>query len=222
MNSNLPELRERIEQAIFRLRSDLISLKGSSNHWTGTLSNSALSTATAVSALSICRDQYQKKPWPIEDGVKGDRHSPNCWNRLIEDGSGWLSRSQNTDGGFGDTDRSLSNIATTFLVLAAWQLAGHHLRYPAKIAAAWDFVERSGRWEGLRKRYGKDKTFVVPIMTNCALAGFVDWNEIPTLPFEAAALPQSWYRFVQLPVVSYAIPALVAIGQAQYFHNPPR
>ena len=219
---NLSVLKDRIEQAIFRLRSDLVSLKGSSNHWTGTLSTSALSTATAVSALSICRDQYQKKPWPIENGLNGDRHSPDRWDRLIEDGSGWLSRSQNTDGGFGDTGRSLSNIATTFLVLAAWQLAGHNSRYPAKIAAAWDYVERSGRWEGLRKRYGKDKTFVVPIMTNCALAGFVNWSEIPTLPFEAAALPQSWYRFVQLPVVSYAIPALVAIGQAQYFHNPPR
>ena len=219
---NLPALKERIEQAIFRLRSDLVSLKGSSNHWKGTLSTSALSTATAVSALSICRDQFQKKPWPIENGLNSDRYSPDCWERLVEDGSGWLSRSQNADGGFGDTDRSLSNIATTLLVLAAWQLAGHNSRYPAKIAAAWGYVERRGSWEGLRQRYGKDKTFVVPIMTNCALAGLVDWSEIPTLPFEAAALPQSWYRFVQLPVVSYAIPALVAIGQAQYFHNPPR
>ena len=215
-------LKERIEQAIDRLRSDLVLLKGSSNHWTGTLSTSALSTATAVSALSISRDQFQKKPWSIEQGLNGDRYSPGRWDELIESGSGWLSRSQNADGGFGDTDRSLSNIATTLLVLAAWQLAGHNSRYSIKIAAAWDYVERHGSWDGLRQRYGKDRTFVVPIMTNCALAGFADWGAIPTLPFEAAALPQSWYRFVQLPVVSYAIPALVAIGQAQYYHNPPR
>ena len=215
-------LKERMERAIDRLRSDLVLLKGSSNHWTGTLSTSALSTATAVSALSISRDQFQKKPWPIEEGLNGDRYSPRRWDELIENGSGWLSRSQNTDGGFGDTDRSLSNIATTLLVLAAWKLAGHNSRYSTKITAARDYVERCGSWEGLRQRYGKDKTFVVPIMTNCALAGLADWGAIPTLPFEAAALPQSWYRFVQLPVVSYAIPALVAIGQAQYFHNPPR
>ena len=215
-------LKERIEQAIDRLRSDLVLLKGSSNHWTGTLSTSALSTATAVSALSISRDQFQKKPWSIEQGLNGDRYSPGRWDELIESGSGWLSRSQNADGGFGDTDRSLSNIATTLLVLAAWQLAGHNSRYSIKIAAAWDYAERHGSWDGLRQRYGKDRTFVVPIMTNCALAGFADWGAIPTLPFEAAALPQSWYRFVQLPVVSYAIPALVAIGQAQYYHNPPR
>ena len=59
-------------------------------------------------------------------------------------------------------------------------------------------------------------------MTNCAIAGLLDWKEIPTLPFEAAALPQSWYRFAKMPVVSYAVPALVAIGQAQFVHAPPR
>ena len=131
-------------EAINRLRSDLVLLKGSANHWTGTLSTSALSTATAVSALSISRDQFQKKPWTIENGLSGDRYSPGRWDELIESGSGWLSRSQNADGGFGDTDRSLSNIATTLLVLAAWQLAGHNSRYSAKIAAARDYVERCG------------------------------------------------------------------------------
>ena len=218
---NLSLLKDRIEQTIGRLRSDLKDSKGSSNHWTGVLSTSALSTATAVSALSICRDQFQKNAWSIHEAIS-DGYGPARWDELIEGGSAWLSRSQNSDGGFGDTDRSLSNIATTLLVLAAWQLAGHNARYASKISAAWSYVERGGSWDGLKQRYGKDKTFVVPIMTNCALAGLVDWGKIPTLPFEAAALPQSWYRFVQLPVVSYAIPALVAIGQAQYFHRPPR
>src|SRR5690606_13312605 len=41
------------------------------------------------------------------------------------------------------------------------------------------------------------------------------------LPFELACLPQHWYRFLRLPVVSYAIPALVAIGQARFYHRPP-
>lgn len=213
---------ERIERAIHRLRTDLSESKGSSSHWAGALSTSALSTATAVSALSICRDQFHSKPWIVEDSIHGSRYSYDQWLKLINDGSLWLSNAQNDDGGFGDTDRSLSNIATTLLVLAAWQLAGHNARYAPQITAAWNYVDRAGSWEGLRQRYGKDKTFVVPIMTNCALAGLCDWGKIPTLPFEAAALPQSWYRFVQLPVVSYAIPALVAIGQAQFVHRPPR
>jgi len=42
------------------------------------------------------------------------------------------------------------------------------------------------------------------------------------LPFELACLPQSWYRYARLPVVSYAIPALVAIGQARHWFAPSR
>src|SRR5262249_10955286 len=38
---------------------------------------------------------------------------------------------------------------------------------------------------------------------------------------ELACLPQSWFRFVRLHVVSYALPALIAIGQAVYHHRPP-
>jgi squalene-hopene/tetraprenyl-beta-curcumene cyclase len=212
---------QRIRNAIQVLHGELQQLKGTSSHWTGELSTSALSTATAVSALSVSRNAYAKSPWTLPPPSSGRDQGPAKWDKLIERGSVWLSRAQNADGGFGDTDRSLSNIATTLLVLAAWQLAGHNQRYTKQIALAWSYVEQRGSWDGLRQRYGKDKTFVVPIMTNCALAGIIDWGKIPTLPFEAAVLPQSWYRFVQLPVVSYAIPALVAIGQAQFVHRPP-
>jgi squalene-hopene/tetraprenyl-beta-curcumene cyclase len=42
------------------------------------------------------------------------------------------------------------------------------------------------------------------------------------LPFELACLPYALLRFFRLPVVSYAVPALVAVGQARYFHRRPR
>ena len=41
------------------------------------------------------------------------------------------------------------------------------------------------------------------------------------LPFELAAFPQKFFAVLQLPVVSYALPALIAIGYARYFHAPP-
>ena len=62
----------------------------------------------------------------------------------------------------------------------------------------------------------------MPILTNYALAGLVDWSQVPPLPFEWACLPQQCYRWARLPVVSYAIPALVAIGQARFIHCGPR
>ncbi|MCD8260914.1 MAG: hypothetical protein LUD15_04990 [Bacteroides sp.] len=47
----------------------------------------------------------------------------------------------------------------------------------------------------------------------CALAGVIDsWNRIPRLPFELSVLSQRLFRFLNLPVVSYAIPALIAVG----------
>jgi squalene-hopene/tetraprenyl-beta-curcumene cyclase len=147
---------------------------------------------------------------------------------LISRGVTYLAAQQNEDGGFGDTDLSHSNIATTYLVVAALHLAesavGNALRGvpPDLLARAQAYIDSKGGLAGLRERYGIDKTFVVPIMTNLALAGLLDWREVDPLPFELACVPQSWYRFVGMPVVSYAIPALVAIGQARYFHAPPR
>lgn len=178
------------------------------SHWVGQLSTSALSTATAISALTLCK---QHGVVPAEQASEVDK--------AVQVGCDWLSSHQNSDGGFGDTDRSYSNIATTFLVRAAWQLAG--FANSSQTQAAQKYIDQVGSWDALRKRYGKDKTFVVPIMTNCALAGLAKWSDIPSLPFEAAWLPQSWYRLASMPVVSYAIPALVAMGQAKFHFHPP-
>lgn len=184
------------------------------SHWTGELSTSALSTATAISALVQVR-KHDCVPTASVDLV----------DQCISVGCQWLSDHQNTDGGFGDTDRSHSNIATTLLVLAAWKLAGDCELLPSRARdqqqLGWQYVNAQGRWDGLRKRYGTDKTFVVPILSNCALAGFVDWSEVAALPFEAAWLPQDLYRWARMPVVSYAVPALVAIGQARFHKLPP-
>ncbi|UQT33086.1 hypothetical protein M5E82_16400 [Parabacteroides distasonis] len=60
-------------------------------------------------------------------------------------------------------------------------------------------------------------TFSVPILVMCALAGVIThWDRIPQLPFELSVLPQRLFRFLRLPVVSYAIPALIAVGILRY------
>jgi squalene-hopene/tetraprenyl-beta-curcumene cyclase len=75
------------------------------------------------------------------------------------------------------------------------------------------------------EHYGKDRTFSVPILTLCALCGRLGsreqaWSEIPQLPFELAALPHQVFQWLRLPVVSYAIPALIAIGLARHENSP--
>ena len=195
----------RLRAAYETAKSELLAERTPDGHWVGELSTSALSTATAVSALAIAQ----------KHGGTGR------FDSLISGGIAWLVAHQNDDGGFGDTDKSYSNIATTMLVVAAIHLAGHSEQHKELLVRAEEYIDAKGHLKGLRDRYGVDKTFVVPIMTNLALAGLVEWKEVSPLPFELACVPQSWYRFMRMPVVSYAIPALVAIGQCRYFHKKP-
>jgi squalene-hopene/tetraprenyl-beta-curcumene cyclase len=48
----------------------------------------------------------------------------------------------------------------------------------------------------------------------------VDWTDVPPLPFELAGLPRAAFRWLRLHVVSYALPALIAIGQLLHQRRP--
>jgi len=216
VTSSLRESLDRWRQELLTQRLDAATAP--SQHWEGQLSPSALSTATAVSALATV----------LLQGSHLNASERQRYAERIDQGIAYLRGSQNEDGGFGDTDRSRSNIATTLLVLAAERLARRVAETTDQAGfstsqriAAEAYTEREGSWDGLRRRYGKDKTFVVPILSNCAIAGMVDWQQVSPLPFEAAVFPQSMYRFLRMPVVSYAIPALVAIGQARFLLGSP-
>jgi squalene-hopene/tetraprenyl-beta-curcumene cyclase len=222
---------DRLERAYQTARAALLAERTQEGHWVGELSTSALSTAVAVSALSL---------------VQKHTKAHGSFDALIEGGLRWLVEHQNADGGWGDTVKSFSNISTTMLCRAAFHItrgvrAGSvsdggpsphpSLTLPARIDEALSKCEswlaaRYGRTpeelaEAVRARYSKDRTFSVPILMTSALAGLVSWKEVPSLPFELACFPQSMFRFLGLPVVSYALPALIAIGQAVYHHRKP-
>lgn len=182
-------------------------------HWFGCLSSSALSTATAVVAMqTVLKKSAEQAPTEAYDEV--------LLNTLIEGGLAWLERHQNVDGGWGDTDKSLSNISTAMLCHAAFHATGQSERFSECVSSAHNYIEHAGGVPALLKRYGKDKTFSIPILTHCAISGQADWSEISSLPFELACLPANFYKTVRLPVVSYALPALIAIGQVKHHHRP--
>jgi squalene-hopene/tetraprenyl-beta-curcumene cyclase len=202
----------RLERAYQIALAALLAERTAEGYWVGELSTSALSTATAVSALALVQ-----------------KHAPatNSHTPLITRGIAWLVEHQNPDGGWGDTVKSISNISTTMLCRAAFHLTVTAPQYAECLRRTEAYVQQhcgktpEEQAEAVRARYGKDRTFAVPILTTCALAGLVKWKEVSPLPFELACLPQSWFRFLRLPVVSYALPALIAIGQAVYHHRPP-
>ena len=182
-------------------------------HWFGRLSSSALSTATAVVALQTVLSKSSAEP-PAEP------YDTSRLRELIEGGLAYLEKEQNVDGGWGDTDKSLSNISTTMLCHAAFHATQQTEQFADCVTSANSYIEKAGGVPALLKRYGKDKTFSIPILTHCALSGQADWSEISSLPFELACLPANFYKTVKLPVVSYALPALIAIGQVKHHHKP--
>ena len=254
--SPAPDGREEWRATLDRLTEGLLAARTPDGHWAGELSSSALSTAVAVIALTLV-----------------DRHRPRALHdALVSGGAAWLIRTQNGDGGWGDTTDSPSNVSTTALCWAALAIAGTDDR---PCVAALDRVRHwmrraAGSLEPrpladtISLRYGKDRTFSVPILTVLALAGLLGaderatdaaggeqrgddghehprggsnhrtahsgdtgavgrgWRHVPQLPFELAAVPPACYRWLRLPVVSYALPALIAIGQARHRQRPTR
>lgn len=174
-------------------------------YWEGRLSSSALATAVAVSALALA-------------GQEPD-------TELIARGIDWLCRTQNADGGWGDSPDSPSNLSTTLLCVSALILAEQPAEATLHRADAYITALAGPTPEAvvaaLTAIYGEDRTFAVPILMNCALAGLIPWEAIPGLPFELAVVPQRWYRALRLHVVSYALPALIAVGMILHHHHPP-
>jgi len=145
-----------------------------------------------------------------------DAYSDVDFPKLINGGLAWLADHQNDDGGWGDTVKSLSNISTTMLAHAVFHATESTERYSAQVQKAKEYIDDVGGVQAVIERYGKDKTFSIPILTHCALAGLIEWDEITALPFELACLPANFYKTVKLPVVSYALPALIAIGNVRF------
>ena len=246
-----------VQETLDRLTEGLLAARTPDGHWAGKLSSSSLSTATAVIALTLV-DRQRPRP---------------ALGALARGGGAWLVRTQNGDGGWGDTTDSPSNISTTALCWAALTVAEtSDSPYGAALERVRNWMRRAAGSldprplaDAISRRYGKDRTFSVPILTVLALAGLLEangrgdderghrarghdernprtgggnnarapgggesgvigsgWRHVPQLPFELAAVPSAWYRWLRLPVVSYALPALIAIGQARHRQRPTR
>ena len=185
---------EAINEMIEALSERLLLRRSADGLWRGKLSSSAISTAVAVFALYMTdRDKYRS---------------------FIQNGAAWLHRTMLPEGAWGDSIESPPNMTATLLSYAAL----HAVDEPSEKAKnflrkKFGGLEDGQIIQGVLACYGKDLTFSVPILSMCALSGLIhSWKKIPQFPFELAVLPQRFFRFLRLPVVSYAIPALIAVG----------
>ena len=201
-----------------RVRQDLLADRNAGGYWGGYLSDSALATSVALAALLHARRR---------------KLAPANVDALVTRGLEWLENHRNEDGGWGDCPESPSNISTVTLTYATLQLAeAEGFAVGNSLASATKWLETDigslapdNLAATLYARYGKDRTFAVPILTHCAFAGVLGegksaWRHVKPLPFEFSTLPHKLYKSVDLSVVSYALPALIAIGYARHHHLP--
>ncbi|MDR3233640.1 MAG: hypothetical protein LBT46_08270 [Planctomycetaceae bacterium] len=233
----------RIKNAYEKVSGELLAQRNQDGYWTGRLSDSAPATATAVSAFAVFRNAVRKN---TEKNQIAEEYR-NKIESVIRQGVEYLAGHQNTDGGWGDTDKSVSNLSATLLVKSALLLSDMYDSESLSSAGgektgtggdrpaprAWHnsqivgwsmdllgkadvYIRNRGGIEAVKQSYGIDRTFSASILTNAALAGLVPWRNVPQLPFERAALPMFLHRFVHLHAVSYALPALAAVGLVRF------
>lgn len=179
---------------VHALSQDLKQRRTPGGIWRGKLSSSAISTSVSIFALYI---------------IDKEKYAP-----YIQKGNQWLIANMTVEGSWGDTTESPSNLTATLLSYASLY-AQEAAPDKAKEYLSAKFGGNTDEHiiEGVLAYYGKDLTFSAPILVMCALAGVISsWDKIPRLPFELSVLPQRFFRFLNLPVVSYAIPALIAVG----------
>ena len=242
LESQWPEQPTSFDALLANARRSLLEARNAHGYWEGELSSSALSTATAVCALEAHLCDCQSLDARIRETIL---------DRIVR-GRLWLIENQNSDGGWGDTVKSLSNISTTLLVWGALntlqgpeqaraaggsqavlgavsgEVSGEVSRAEAWIEQAAGSLAPEDIARAVRARYGKDQTFSVPILMALASTRRLGesakqgWKLVPQLPFELAAFPRSWFAAMKLPVVSYALPALIAIGLVRHRQAPSR
>ncbi|MBN2449600.1 MAG: squalene--hopene cyclase [Lentisphaeria bacterium] len=207
----MPERPDAAADLLARACAELLRRRDPRGCWPGSLSSSALATAVAAFALRQLDSEAA--------GAAAGR------------GEHWLAQTVTAAGCWGDTPASEGNLSTTLLCAAA--LAA------SPVAAAAGVRQRAHDWLAARcgdtrpaalagavlDHYGGDRTFSVPILTLGALSGMLGpspecWRHLPQLPFELALLPRQTFRWLGLPVVSYALPALIAMGVVRHRRGP--
>lgn len=203
-------INDALKQLASNLRREVLDARNEEGVWEGRLSSSPLATAVAVFALHTA-----------DARAHGDH---------VMNGLRWLADYQHADGGWGDAETlDPANLSSTLLCYAAFRaIAPETFAEVLRKAEHW-IVQRTGSMEPAKlpeavyEAYGKDRTFAVPILTMCALAGILGedgWRFVKPLPFELAVLPRGLFRRLRLTVVSYALPALIAIGQVKHYFDP--
>ena len=223
-----------LQATIAALRERLLAARNAQGFWEGHLSSSALSTATTVFALATVDTKRHRSL--IERGLRwlsDHQNADGGWGDTVQSPSNLSTTLLGYCAFASDCGLRIADCGLASEVMAnpKSEISNPQFDSAARKAESW-LRARAGTLEArdlakaVEQQYGRDRTFSVPILTMAALSGRLGtdsdaWRLVRPLPFELAVLPHRLYKWLRLPVVSYALPALIAIGQARYEHLRP-
>ena len=154
--------RNEYHNAFLSGREKLMAERNPAGYWTGRLSTSALSTAVSIVALKLAGNPEDKKK--------------------IDNGFLWLCYNINSDGGYGDTPDSVSNVSTTLLCYGAIHFcqdsdesSGYLKQIEKWLGNQGIILNEDSVTKSVLRFYGTDYTFSIPILSMLVIC-----NVIPT------------------------------------------
>lgn len=189
--------------------------------WLQEWDGQVVSTAAAVGALVLSEQHGGQlgditQPADIDSAYQGDL------SELIVSSMHWLARRQRKDGGWSSSDPNApSDLMTSMIVRAAFQLTGAPAAYAELGTQMNTFIKKQGGVEKLKAQFGPIHSATLLTRGASALAEVVDWKQLPSIPIETATFDTSKSRVEFWADREPVLPAIVALGLASFQLNKP-
>jgi len=231
----------KIRDAYDAARDALLAEQTPEGYWVGELSSSALATATAVSALSVASpDSGGRRITSALRWLESDQNADGGWGdtpaspsnlptTMLASAAFRLAARQGFDPEQECRDRAEAYLRRSAGVTVAERVSALRALYGADRTFAVPILANcalaaAGGAISPEPNIGQvGQAFLPADHRRTDMSGpQIQWADVPPLPFELACLPRTMFRWLRLHVVSYALPALIAIGQLVHARRPAR
>lgn len=178
-------------------------------------SSPVVATASAVSAL-VLSEQHSSVLGSIGDLSDIDSAYQGDLSELLVGSTHWLARQQQADGGWSAVANEPSDLPTTMIVRAMFQLTGIPAAYNDLNDRMCQFIKKQGGLKQLETTYGATSNLALYVRGCYALAEVIDPNQQAIVPIETACIGQGDSRVAYWAHRGLMQPAIVALGIASH------
>lgn len=191
--------------------------------WLEEWNGSVIATAAAVGAL-VLSEQHGGVLGSIDQPADLDCAYHGDLSELIVGSMHWLARRQHRDGGWASYTDCLdepSQLMTSMMVRSAFRLTGAPAAYPELSERMSAHIQTKGGVAQLKTKHGALHSATLMTRGTSALAGVIDWKQLPAIPIERASFTLQPSRSEFWGDREPELPAIVALGVAAFeLHKP--